>query len=321
MTSNSNFKPVRKAVFPVAGLGTRVLPATKVMPKEMLTVNGKPLIQWVVEEALQAGIEQVILVTGPRKEIIEKHFDNNPELLRALADKKKENMIKVVQESELPEGQMSFVRQSNPRGLGHAIWCARHLVGNEPFAVILPDDIVKNGIGCLSQLVETYNGCSTASAARFNVVAIKPVPLDQTQKYGTIEAGNIDGKNIQITGMVEKPKPDDAPSNLSIIGRYILQPEIFDILGKGKKGAGGEIQLTDAMEELLKTQEFVGHLFEGEHFDCGNKGGLLFANLAYGLDDDEIDNDRVNDIVNGGKQRKEEIYVKSAGGATRRNAI
>ena len=271
---------IRKAIFPVAGLGTRFLPATKAMPKEMLPVVDRPLIQHVVDEARQAGIEHCIFVTGRNKSVIEDHFDRQFELEVTLIERGKKNELKLL-ETDLPDaGGTSFTRQQSPLGLGHAVWCARELVGNEPFAVILPDVLVKNPRGCLAQMMDAAKDLD----ANANIVAVEEVPMDRIHMYGVVGVGKPKGKAFEITQMVEKPKAADAPSNLSITGRYILQPEIFELLGKQAAGAGGEIQLTDAMLALAKTQPFYGLKFEGRSYDCGSKIGFLTANVAYGLD-------------------------------------
>ncbi len=271
---------IRKAIFPVAGLGTRFLPATKAMPKEMLPVVDRPLIQHVVDEARQAGIEHCIFVTGRNKSVIEDHFDRQFELEVTLIEREKKADLKLL-ESDLPEpGGTSFTRQQSPLGLGHAVWCARELVGNEPFAVILPDVLVKNPRGCLAQMIDAAADLD----ANANIVAVEEVPMERIHMYGVVGVGNPKGKAFEITQMVEKPKAADAPSNLSITGRYILQPQIFDLLGKQAAGAGGEIQLTDAMLTLARTQPFYGLKFEGRSYDCGSKIGFLTANVAYALD-------------------------------------
>jgi UTP--glucose-1-phosphate uridylyltransferase len=271
---------IRKAIFPVAGLGTRFLPATKAMPKEMLTVVDRPLIQLVVDEARQAGIEHCIFVTGRNKSVIEDHFDRQFELEVTLIERGKKDELKLL-EADLPgAGDTSFTRQQSPLGLGHAVWCARDLVGNEPFAVILPDVLVKNPRGCLAQMIDAAEDLD----ANANIVAVEEVPVDRVHMYGIVGVGKQKGKAYEITQMVEKPKQSEAPSNLSITGRYILQPEIFEILSKQAAGAGGEIQLTDAMLALAKTQPFYSFKFEGRSYDCGSKIGFLSANVAYGLD-------------------------------------
>jgi UTP--glucose-1-phosphate uridylyltransferase len=270
--------PVRKAVFPVAGLGTRFLPATKAMPKEMLTVVDRPLIQHVVDEAREAGIEHLIFVTGRGKSIIEDHFDRQPELEEALAARGKTKELEALAADLPAPGAASFVRQQEPLGLGHAVWCAREIVGREPFALLLPDVLVKcPGKGCLAQMLDAY------AKHGGNIVAVEPVPEAEAHHYGVVSVGKGDGKILPIDGMVEKPAPGTAPSNLTILGRYILQPEIFDILDDPETGAGGEIQVTDAMKRLLKSQPFFALQYEGEAFDCGSKLGFLKANLAYAL--------------------------------------
>ena len=275
---------VRKAVFPVAGLGTRFLPATKAMPKEMLTVVDRPVIQHVVDEARAAGIEQFIFVTGRNKGAIEDHFDRAYELEAVLSERGKTKELEGLISDLPPAGSTSFVRQQEPLGLGHAVWCARELVGNEPFALLLPDVLVKtSGKSCLAQMLDVY------AKVGGSIVAVDPVPDDQTQNYGVVAVGEGDGTVFPITGMVEKPKPGTAPSNLTILGRYILQPEIFGYLSAQEKGAGGEIQLTDAMLGLmLKRLPFHAVKTEGRTFDCGSKPGFLAANVAYALDRPEL---------------------------------
>jgi len=275
-------KPVRKAVLPVAGLGTRFLPATKAMPKEMLTVVDKPVIQYAVEEAHAAGIEEIIFVTGRGKAVLEDHFDHSYELEDVLKSRGKLDVLEHLVNALPPEGHYSYTRQREPMGLGHAIWCARNLVGNEPFAVLLPDDIVQTRISCLKQMVEQYDETGG------NIVAVMEVPRDQTSSYGILNPGAVDDDLVEIKGLVEKPKPEEAPSNLSIIGRYILQPEIFYYLSKKQTGAGGEIQITDAMAKLIGHQPMNGLLFEGIRYDCGSKLGFLQANLAFALERDDL---------------------------------
>lgn len=269
------FKPVRKAVFPVAGLGTRFLPATRVMPKEMLTLVDKPLIQHAVEEARAAGIEEFVFVTGRGKGLIEDHFDGYPELNRILEARGNTDALAASRGCELHPGSLYVTRQPEPLGLGHAIWCAKGQVGNEPFAVVLPDDVFLAQEGCLAQMIAAYNETGG------NMMAVMDVPRDQTHRYGILEVDSDDGKMANITGMVEKPKPEDAPSTLSIIGRYILQPEIFTELEKRTTGAGGEIQLTDAMARLIGQQKVTGFRFDGERYDCGSKTGFIEATLAF----------------------------------------
>jgi UTP--glucose-1-phosphate uridylyltransferase len=272
---------IRKAVFPVAGLGTRVLPATKAMPKEMLTIVDKPLIQYVVDEAKEAGIEHFIFVTGRNKGAIEDHFDRMFELDTTLAARSKKAEMEILERDQPEAGATSFTRQQAPLGLGHAVWCARDIVGDEPFAVVLPDELVLNTPGCLAQMVEAANGLG----AKSNLIAVQEVPADMTHQYGICGVGkrHASGSLFEVDGMVEKPPKGTAPSNFSITGRYILQPEIFRILQTQERGAGGEIQLTDAMIGLAKSQRFYGVEFAGERHDCGSKAGFLRANIAYGM--------------------------------------
>lgn len=275
---------IRKAVFPVAGLGTRVLPATKAMPKEMLTIVDKPLIQYVYDEAREAGIEHFIFVTGRNKNVIEDHFDRMFELDATLSQRGKKAEQEILAQNQPEAGAVSFTRQQAPLGLGHAVWCARDIVGNEPFAVVLPDELVLNTPGCLKQMIETASTLGEKS----NLVAVEAVPDHVTHQYGICGVGKRSGKMFEVDGMVEKPAKGTAPSNLSITGRYILQPEIFKILQTQERGAGGEIQLTDAMIGLSKSQKFYGVEFEGERHDCGSKPGFLRANIAYGLKRPEL---------------------------------
>ncbi|MCP4393842.1 MAG: UTP--glucose-1-phosphate uridylyltransferase GalU [Alphaproteobacteria bacterium] len=283
---------VRKAVFPVGGLGTRFLPATKAMPKEMLPVVDKPLIQYAVEEAREAGIEHFIFVTGRGKTVLEDHFDYVPELEETLAERGKTQALESVRSFLPKSGQLSFTRQMEALGLGHAVWCARDLVGDEPFAVILPDDIVLADTPCLKQMVDVYDEVGG------NVVAVMDVPREHTDRYGILDVNSDDGKLASAKGLVEKPKPEDAPSTLSIIGRYILQPDVFKHLDKQERGAGNEIQLTDAMEKTIGDVPFHGLRFEGKRYDCGNKVGFLEANIAYALDCEDM-KDKVQEILKG----------------------
>jgi len=276
--------PVRKAVFPVAGLGTRFLPATKAMPKEMLTVVDRPLIQHVVDEAREAGIEHLIFVTGRNKNVIEDHFDRQIELETTLSERGKKADLALLEEHLPGAGTTSFTRQQSPLGLGHAVWCARELVGREPFALLLPDMLVKAKRGCLAQMIDAYNQLGDGA----NLIAVEEVPMDQTHQYGVVGVGKQKGKAFEITGMVEKPPRGKAPSNLIITGRYVLQPEIFDILENQQSGAGGEIQLTDAMITLSQRLPFYGFRFEGRTYDCGSKLGFLAANVAYALDREDL---------------------------------
>lgn len=293
----SKHPPVRKAVFPVAGLGTRLLPATKAMPKEMLTLVDRPLIQHVVEEAKQAGIEEFIFVTSSGKTLIEDHFDRDHQLLATLEARGKKELVQLALDTEIPLGKLLVTRQHTPLGLGHAVWCARDIVGNEPFAVILPDEIVLHSIGCLSQLMNVYQEQGG------NVVALMDVPRAMIKNYGAIAGESVGGNTLSITQMVEKPDPAEAPSTMSITGRYILQPQIFDHLAKNKKGAGGEIQLTDAMQELLEEQKFSGVLFDGKRYDCGHKLGFIEANIAFALDRNDMRGDVIGLL---------ETYLKQA---------
>jgi UTP--glucose-1-phosphate uridylyltransferase len=275
---------IRKAIFPVAGLGTRFLPATKAMPKEMLPVVDRPLIQHVVDEARQAGIEHLVFVTGRNKAVIEDHFDRQFELEVTLVERNKKAELKLLEENLPPAGSVSFTRQQSPLGLGHAVWCAREIVGNEPFALLLPDVLVQHPRGCLAQMIDAAEKLD----AKANIIAVEEVPMDRVHMYGVVGVGEPKGKAFSITKMVEKPKAAEAPSNLSITGRYILQPEIFDILENQATGAGGEIQLTDAMVALAKSQPFYGLKFEGRSYDCGSKIGFLAANVAYGLEREDL---------------------------------
>jgi UTP--glucose-1-phosphate uridylyltransferase len=275
---------IRKAVFPVAGLGTRVLPATKAMPKEMLTIVDKPLIQYVYDEAREAGIEHFVFVTGRNKNVIEDHFDRMFELDATLSQRGKKAEQEILAQNQPEAGAVSFTRQQAPLGLGHAVWCARDIVGDEPFAVLLPDELVLNTPGCLRQMIEAAGRLSEKS----NLIAVEAVPDHLTHQYGICGVGKRTGNLFEVDGMVEKPAKGTAPSNLSITGRYILQPEIFKILETQERGAGGEIQLTDAMIGLAKSQKFYGVEFEGERHDCGSKPGFLRANIAYGLKRPEL---------------------------------
>jgi UTP--glucose-1-phosphate uridylyltransferase len=275
---------IRKAIFPVAGLGTRFLPATKAMPKEMLPVVDRPLIQHVVDEAKEAGIEHLIFVTGRNKAVIEDHFDRQFELELTLDERGKKGELALLSDDLPDAGTTSFTRQQSPLGLGHAVWCARELVGHEPFALLLPDVLVQHSPGCLAQMIDVANGLD----AKANIIAVEEVPMERIESYGVVGGGKTHGKAFEITEMVEKPKRADAPSNLIITGRYILQPEIFALLGEQAAGTGGEIQLTDAMIRLAAKQPFYGLKFDGRSFDCGSKIGFLSANIAYGLARDDL---------------------------------
>ena len=278
-------KRVKTAVFPVAGLGTRFLPATKAMPKEMLTVVDRPLIQYAVDEAKEAGITHFVFVTGRNKGVIEDHFDRQFELETTLETRGKLKALEELRQDLPSAGRTSFTRQQEPLGLGHAVWCARDIVGDEPFALLLPDMLFKGRRGVLKQMIEAYE--TTGG----NVIAVEEVPPQEVSSYGVVGRGTGTDSGFAITEMVEKPKPQDAPSNLIISGRYILQPEIFTLLADQPRGAGGEIQLTDAMQTLMKSQPFAGVKYEGQSFDCGSKVGFLAANVAYALDRDDIAED------------------------------
>jgi UTP--glucose-1-phosphate uridylyltransferase len=277
-------QPIRKALFPVAGLGTRFLPATKAIPKEMLPVVDRPVIQHVVDEAREAGIEHFIFVTGRNKSVIEDHFDRQFELELTLTERGKRAELEGISRDLPDAGTTSFTRQQSPLGLGHAVWCARELVGNEPFAVLLPDVLVQAKRGCLAQMMDAYRGLNEKA----NMIAVESVARDKVHMYGVVGVGPSKGKAFTITDMVEKPPRGEAPSNLIITGRYILQPEIFRILEDQQSGTGGEIQLTDAMIRLSKELPFYGFKFEGHTFDCGSKIGFLSANVAYALARDDI---------------------------------
>ncbi|AWN39269.1 UTP--glucose-1-phosphate uridylyltransferase [Methylobacterium durans] len=272
-------KPIRKAVLPVAGLGTRFLPATKAVPKEMLTVVDRPVVQHVVDEAREAGIEHFIFVTGRGKAVIEDHFDIAYELDRTLQERGKQAAYEALKQDLPMAGQTSFTRQQAPLGLGHAVWCAREIVGDEPFAVLLPDMLSR---GCMGQMLRAYEQHGG------NIIAVEEVKPEETHQYGIVSVGETFGQTFEITGMVEKPKQGTAPSNYIISGRYILQPEVFAILEKGETGAGGEIQLTDAMIRLAETQKFFGLRYEGRTYDTGSKLGFLTANLAYALEREDL---------------------------------
>jgi UTP--glucose-1-phosphate uridylyltransferase len=272
-------KRIRKAVLPVAGLGTRFLPATKAVPKEMLTVVDRPVVQHVVDDARAAGIEHFVFVTGRGKAIIEDHFDIAYELDRTLQERGKAKEFEALARDLPKAGQTSFTRQQAPLGLGHAVWCAREIVGDEPFAVLLPDMLSPGAVGQMLAAYERHGG---------NVIAVEEVPEDQTHQYGIVSVGETFGDTFEITGMVEKPPKGTAPSNLIISGRYILQPEIFDVLSDQEKGAGGEIQLTDAMKRLSQSQKFFGMTYKGKTYDTGSKLGFLMANVAYALERDDL---------------------------------
>jgi UTP--glucose-1-phosphate uridylyltransferase len=273
-------KSVRKAVFPVAGLGTRFLPATKAMPKEMLTVVDKPLIQYAVEEAREAGVEQMIFVTGRGKGALDDHFDIGYELEATMRGRGKS--LEPLESTRFQPGSITSVRQQEPLGLGHAVWCARHIVGDEPFAVLLPDDLMYGTPGCLRQMVDAYEKVGG------NIICVEEVARERTSSYGIITPGRSEGRLTEVKGLVEKPKPEDAPSNLGVVGRYILQPEVMRILDAHETGAGGEIQLTDAMAQLIGTQPFHGVTVDAVRYDCGDKTGFVTANLALALDRPDV---------------------------------
>lgn len=273
-------KQIKKAVFPVGGLGTRFLPATKAMPKEMLPIVDKPLIQYAFEEAQAAGIEQFIFITGRNKNIISNHFDHVYELQKVLSDSEKTDLLKITSDW-LPEaGNVAFVRQQKPMGLGHAVLCAKNFIGNEPFAVLLADETFVSNQPLLKSMVGDY------VKKGGNVVAVDEIEIENSYKYGIADIE--DKSSLKIKGMVEKPKPEDAPSNLALVGRYILQPEIFDYLEKTKKGSGGEIQLTDAMSDMLSSSDYYAHKFDGDRYDCGTQRGYLQANIGFALERDDL---------------------------------
>lgn len=270
---------VTKAIFPVAGLGTRFLPATKSIPKEIMTLVDRPLIQYAIDEAREAGITDFIFVTARGKSALEDYFDSNPELEKTLARKGKTELLEQLRDTDMESGAIAYIRQREARGLGHAVWCARRLVpANEPFAVLLPDDVIAGRVGCLKQMVEAYQEVGG------NMVAAMEVDPERVSNYGVIDPSDSDGRMIAAKGMVEKPSQHDAPSNLAVIGRYILRPEVFASLEKQKAGAGGEVQLTDAIcAQIGKGAPVTGYLFEGERYDCGSKAGYLQATVAFGL--------------------------------------
>ena len=270
---------IRKAIFPVGGLGTRFLPATKALPKEMLPIVDKPLIQYAVEEAAEAGIEEFIFVTGKNKSAIEDHFDHSTELESALLIKGKNSALKTIRAMMKPPGSISYVRQQEASGLGHAVWCARNLIGNEPVAVLLADDLIL-GKPALQEMCESWNGG--------NMVATMEVDPERTSSYGIITPGETSGNLIEVKDLVEKPKPEDSPSNIAIVGRYIIQPSVFHTLSTQSTGAGGEIQLTDALSNEIGKTPFFGFQFSGTRFDCGSKLGFLQANIAFAFERDDL---------------------------------
>ncbi|GAJ28973.1 UTP--glucose-1-phosphate uridylyltransferase GalU [Acidomonas methanolica] len=276
-------KPLKKAVLPVAGLGTRFLPATKAMPKEMLPIVDRPLIQYAIDEAREAGIDQFCLITGRGKDSLIDYFDVAFELETTLRERGRLSTLDILKPSSIEAGSLSAVRQQEPLGLGHAIWCARTFIGDDPFAILLPDDVVKSGgRSCVGQLVDAYNQTGG------NVVAVSEVPNEHTHRYGILDIGADDGKLVEVKGLVEKPKPEDAPSNLSIIGRYVLLPNVLEHLSKLEKGAGGEVQLTDAMAKMIGHHPFHGLRYDGTRYDCGDKIGFLEAQIAFSLDREDL---------------------------------
>ena len=284
-------KRVKKAIFPVAGLGTRFLPATKALSKEMFPVVDKPLIQYALEEAREAGIEEYIFVTGGSNSTIQDHFGRSYELEKILIDNNKSELVEEIKSWVPDPSQISYVRQQKALGLGHAVWCARNNIGDEPFAVLLADDLVLSNPGCLAQMMEVY------AEVKGNVVAIEEVPMEKVNRYGVLDIESEDGVVVKAKGLVEKPNPEVAPSNLSIIGRYILQPDVFRKLDNQEKGAGNEVQLTDAIAETLNDIPFHGFKFAGKRFDCGSRLGYLEANLAYALERPSMKDDILS-IIN-----------------------
>ncbi|MEH7440215.1 UTP--glucose-1-phosphate uridylyltransferase GalU [Neobacillus drentensis] len=284
-------KRVRKAIIPAAGLGTRFLPATKAMPKEMLPIVDKPTIQYIVEEAVAAGIEDIIIVTGKGKRAIEDHFDVASELERNLIEKEKYDILDKVQYST-NLADIHYIRQKEPKGLGHAVWCARNFIGNEPFAVLLGDDIVQSDTPCLKQLINHYE--ETFSS----VIGVQTVPDNETHRYGIIDPSSQDGRLYQVKNFVEKPKPGTAPSNLAIMGRYILTPEIFMFLDRQEKGAGGEIQLTDAIQKLNQIQRVFAYDFEGTRYDVGEKFGFVKTTIEFALQHEDLHDEMVDYLKN-----------------------
>jgi UTP--glucose-1-phosphate uridylyltransferase len=289
--------PIRKAIFPVGGLGTRFLPATKALPKEMLPVVDKPLIQYAAEEAWAAGIEELIFVTGRGKAAIEDHFDHGWELQATLAARGKTDLLEDLHSLLRRPGEIVYTRQQEPLGLGHAVWCARHLVGDEPFAVVLADDLILADRPCLAQMLDVYRKTGG------NLVAVVDVPRAETNRYGILDVSRDDGRLAEAKGLVEKPEPEAAPSTLSIIGRYLLQPEVFDELERHDAGAGNEIQLTDAMARTIGRVPFHGLRFDGRRFDCGNKSGFLEANVAFALARGDLADDMTDILRRYGGER------------------
>jgi len=292
-------KPIRKAVFPVGGLGTRFLPATKALPKEMLPIVDKPLIEYAVEEARAAGIEEFVFVTGRGKTAIQNHFDSHFELEHALTAKGRDEELTSITHPMGEPGQFAYVRQMEALGLGHAVWTARNFIGNEPFAVLLADDLISGEPGALAEMAEVHANHGG------NVVALMEVPHEDTSRYGVVASGSDDGQVVEVLDLVEKPDPAAAPSNLAIVGRYILQPEVLDFLALGERGAGGEIQLTDSMAKMIGNMPFNGMRLSGTRYDCGTKLGFLEANVAFALERDDLGSDvyqRLEKVLNDHKQ-------------------
>jgi len=290
---------ITKAIFPVAGLGTRFLPATKSVPKEIMTLVDKPLVQYAIDEAREAGIKEFIFVTSRGKGALEDYFDNAPQLEQELRKKNKDDLLEILKDTNMDSGAVAYVRQHKPLGLGHAVWCARRLIANEPFAVILPDDVIAAEKSCLAQMIEAFEDTQS------NMVAAMEVPEDKASSYGILDIKEDMGRVVSTKGMVEKPQPGTAPSNLAVIGRYILTPQILRNLNKKKPGAGGEIQLTDAIDEARESGEEVhGFRFEGQRFDCGSKAGFLQATVSFALGRDDLRDDLwayLNDVVHAQK--------------------
>lgn len=270
-------KKVTKAIFPVAGLGTRFLPATKSVPKEIMTLVDRPLIQYAIDEARAAGIKEFIFVTSRGKSALEDYFDHAPELEASLRRSGKDDLLEILKETNMDSGAIAYIRQNRPMGLGHAVWCARRLIGNEPFAVLLPDDVIAAEKPCLAQMVEAY------AETGGNMVAAMEVPQDKAKSYGILDIGEDMGAIVKAKGMVEKPAPGTEPSNLAVIGRYILSPKVMVNLNKVRQGAGGEIQLTDAIAAEVEGEGVYGYRFRGQRYDCGSKAGFLQATVAFGL--------------------------------------
>jgi UTP--glucose-1-phosphate uridylyltransferase len=296
-------KRVRKAIIPAAGLGTRFLPATKAMPKEMLPIVDKPTIQYIVEEAVAAGIEDIIIVTGKGKRAIEDHFDYAPELEKNLIEKEKYDLLERVQYST-NLADIHYIRQKEPKGLGHAVWCARNFIGNEPFAVLLGDDIVQSETPCLRQLINQYDDTFSS------VIGVQQVADSETHRYGIIDPSSQDGRRYQVSNFVEKPKPGTAPSNLAIMGRYVLTPEIFMFLDRQEKGAGGEIQLTDAIQQLNQIQRVFAYDFEGTRYDVGEKFGFVKTTIEFALQHGDLHDDMIDYLTSlVSKLEKEKVML------------